>query len=71
MIKGKLAYDLWRPSDALNAKLPASARRKADNVNHLMEQPTLCYAESLALAWHRRRPECDALPESMSACGSP
>mgnify|MGYP002382013156 CR=1 FL=1 len=34
----------------LNAHLPASVRWKADNYNHLMEQPTLFYAVALTLA---------------------
>jgi hypothetical protein len=34
----------------LNALLPAQVRWKADNYNHLMEQPTLFYAIALALA---------------------
>ena len=32
------------------ATLPASVRWKADNYNHLMEQPTVFYAVALALA---------------------
>lgn len=31
-------------------QLPASVRWKADNYNHLMEQPTIFYAAALALA---------------------
>ena len=34
----------------LNAVLPARVRWKADNYNHLMEQPTLFYAVALTLA---------------------
>jgi hypothetical protein len=34
----------------LNAALPAPVRWKADNYNHLMEQPTLFYATALVLA---------------------
>jgi hypothetical protein len=34
----------------LNAALPAQVRWKADNYNHLMEQPTLFYATALVLA---------------------
>jgi hypothetical protein len=34
----------------LNALLPARVRWKADNYNHLMEQPTLFYATALVLA---------------------
>src|SRR5262249_62421540 len=32
------------------ATLPASVRWKADNYNHLMEQPTIFYAVALSLA---------------------
>ncbi|MFL5295822.1 MAG: MAPEG family protein [Phenylobacterium sp.] len=34
----------------LNAKIPAHVRWKADNYNHLMEQPTLFYAVAVTLA---------------------
>src|SRR6185312_4584065 len=34
----------------LNALLPPQVRWKADNYNHLMEQPTLFYATALVLA---------------------
>ena len=34
----------------LGAKLPAAAQTKADNYNHLMEQPTIFYALALTLA---------------------
>jgi hypothetical protein len=34
----------------LRAKLPARTQWKADNYNHLMEQPTLFYAVALLLA---------------------
>lgn len=36
--------------DAFNAQLPMEVRWKADNYNHLMEQPTIFYAVVLALA---------------------
>ena len=39
-----------RTKDEMNAALPASVRWKADNYNHLMEQPTIFYATALALA---------------------
>ncbi|MET0273179.1 MAG: MAPEG family protein [Phenylobacterium sp.] len=35
----------------LAAKVPPSVRWKADNYNHLMEQPTIFYATALALAF--------------------
>lgn len=34
----------------LGAKLPVAVQSKADNYNHLMEQPTLFYAMALVLA---------------------
>ena len=34
----------------LNAAIPAHVRWKADNYNHLMEQPTIFYAIALTLA---------------------
>ena len=34
----------------LNQHIPAQVRWKADNYNHLMEQPTLFYAVALTLA---------------------
>lgn len=36
--------------EAFNAQIPAQARWKADNYNHLLEQPTLFYAVTLTLA---------------------
>jgi hypothetical protein len=50
MVKAKAVYDPAGPVEAFNAQLPASVRWKADNYNHLMEQPTLFYAVALTLA---------------------
>lgn len=50
MIKGKIAFDPNRPAQEFNAQIPARVRWKADNYNHLMEQPTLFYAVALTLA---------------------
>jgi hypothetical protein len=36
--------------EEFNVKIPAPARWKADNYNHLLEQPTLFYAVTLTLA---------------------
>jgi hypothetical protein len=36
--------------EAFNAQIPPRTRWKADNYNHLLEQPTLFYAVTLALA---------------------
>jgi len=48
--KGGIAYDPHRPAEEFHAQLPAPVRWKADNYNNLMEQPTLFYAVTLALA---------------------
>ena len=45
-----LKLDPTAPSGSQMAQLPASVRWKADNYNHLMEQPTLFYATVLSLA---------------------
>jgi hypothetical protein len=49
MVKGRVAYDPRRPAGEFHAQLPASVRWKADNYNHLMEQPTLFYAVVISL----------------------
>jgi hypothetical protein len=48
--KQGIVYDPRRPPEEFHAQLPAAARWKADNYNHLMEQPTLFYAVALTLA---------------------
>lgn len=50
MRKGRIVYDTQRPAEEFHAQLPARVRWKADNYNHLMEQPTLFYAVTLTLA---------------------
>jgi hypothetical protein len=50
MIIGRVVYDPNRPAEEFHARLRPSVRWKADNYNHLMEQPTLFYAVVLALA---------------------
>ena len=45
----KMEMDSDAPSGVQMAQLPAKARWKADNYNHLMEQPTLFYAVVFAL----------------------
>jgi hypothetical protein len=47
----RLAMPPQMTTSDLNAALPASVRWKADNYNHLMEQPTLFYATALVLAF--------------------
>lgn len=46
----KMKLDPDAPRGEQMATLPASVRWKADNYNHLMEQPTIFYAIVLALA---------------------
>ena len=46
----KMKLDPEAPSGVLMSQLPARVRWKADNYNHLMEQPTIYYALVLALA---------------------
>jgi hypothetical protein len=48
--RNRIVLDPRRSAEELNAQIPASVRWKADNYNHLMEQPTLFYAVTLALA---------------------
>jgi hypothetical protein len=50
IVKNKIVYDPQRPAEDFHAQLPAPVRWKADNYNHLMEQPTLFYAVALTLA---------------------
>jgi hypothetical protein len=49
MVKGRIVYDPQRRAEEFHAQLPASVRWKADNYNHLMEQPTLFYAICFSL----------------------
>jgi hypothetical protein len=50
MRKAKVALDPNLTSADLAARIPPQVRWKADNYNHLMEQPTIFYATALALA---------------------
>src|SRR3954471_14621820 len=50
VIKNNVVLDPQRPNAAFHDQIPARVRWKADNYNHLMEQPTLFYAIALALA---------------------
>jgi hypothetical protein len=45
-----MRLDPNRPRGEQMNELPPAVRWKADNYNHLMEQPTLFYATALALA---------------------
>ena len=48
--KANVGLDPTLTAADLAARLPPSVRWKADNYNHLMEQPTLFYAVALSLA---------------------
>jgi hypothetical protein len=48
--KANLKLDPMAPRGEQMNSLPAEVRWKADNYNHLMEQPTIFYAIALALA---------------------
>lgn len=49
--KMNMKLDPNAPSGEQMALLPAKVRWKADNYNHLMEQPTIFYATVLSLAF--------------------
>lgn len=48
--RAKMRLDPARPRGEQMSELPPEVRWKADNYNHLMEQPTLFYAVAIALA---------------------
>lgn len=48
--RARMVPDSHAPRGEQMATLPAEVRWKADNYNHLMEQPTLFYAVALSLA---------------------
>ena len=48
--KAKMRLDPEAVNGVQMSTLPARVRWKADNYNHLMEQPTIFYAAALALA---------------------
>ena len=50
ILKSKMQLDPMMPRGEQMAQLPATVRWKADNYNHLLEQPTLFYATALGLA---------------------
>lgn len=50
MIRARTPLDPTQPRDIMLGGLPPRVRWKADNYNHLMEQPTLFYATALTLA---------------------
>jgi hypothetical protein len=49
MMRLKVNYDPRRPVEEFQTRLPPEVRWKADNYNHLLEQPTLFYAVALTL----------------------
>ena len=50
VVTGNITYNPQHPNEEFHAQLPAQVRWKADNYNNLMEQPTLFYAVTIALA---------------------
>ena len=50
IIKGGIVYDPKRPASEFMDRIPPQVRWKADNYNHLHEQPTIFYAVALTLA---------------------
>ena len=50
VLKAKIKLDPNAPSGVQMSTLPPRVRWKADNYNHLMEQPTIFYAIALAIA---------------------
>ena len=48
--RAKMRLDPQAPRGEQMATLPAKVRWKADNYNHLMEQPTVFYAVAIALS---------------------
>ena len=44
IIRNKIVFDPRRPNAEFHAQIPPQVRWKADNYNHLMEQPTIFYA---------------------------
>jgi hypothetical protein len=50
IFKAKMQLDPNAPRGEQMSQLPPNVRWKADNYNHLMEQPTIFYAVALSLA---------------------
>ncbi len=50
MVRLGIVYDPERPASEFIEKIPPRVRWKADNYNHLMEQPTIFYATALTLS---------------------
>ena len=56
-----MRFDPLAPRGEQMASLPAQVRWKADNYNHLFEQPTLFYALAIVLALVGRGVDTDAM----------
>jgi hypothetical protein len=66
----KILLDPTKPDAQFQAQIPAQARWRTDNYNHLMEQPTLFYAVALTLpSWAPAAGSMRIWPGSMWACG--
>lgn len=50
VVKMRMKLDPYAPRGEQMNQLPAPVRWKADNYNHLMEQPTVFYAAGIVLA---------------------
>ena len=50
ILKARMVLDPMAPRGEQMSQLPARVRWKADNYNHLLEQPVLFYATTLSLA---------------------
>lgn len=50
IVKMRMKLDPYAPRGEQMNQLPAQVRWKADNYNHLMEQPTVFYAVGIVLA---------------------
>ena len=48
--KNKIVYDPQRPPSEFMDQIPANVRWKADNYNHLHEQPTIFYPVAIILS---------------------
>jgi hypothetical protein len=59
ILSARMKMDPNAPRGEQMAQLPPRVRWKADNYNHLMEQPTLFYAVALVLALVSRDPAVD------------
>ena len=60
ILRLRIKLDGHLPRGEQMATLPAEVRWKADNYNHLMEQPTIFYAAAIALALTTRDAGTDA-----------